>query len=721
MLIKILAYLPAIIGLAIVGLAVYLNNPKNIRNRVFASFNLVTVLWLLFLFISDTATRPAFALWGLRFALFFGQVVPLSFYYLALVFPTTLKMNRRNQITFGITYILLALLSFTRLNVETVKILDYGVLPVKTGFLYSISDIVTVLMILVAVAVLIYKYRKTKILVEKSQIRLMLIAVSIVVLVNVFTGIILLRIIEVDSAALLFGNISLLVFSAIVSYAIAKHGLFNIRALLLRSLVYILAVVGIGILYSVIVIGVGSTFINIDSVTVRQRILFSTLALFLAITYTPIINFFNKVTTKLFFRDSYSTQTVLDKVSSVIVGSIDPHKIQHGALAALSEALRPQFIQFYFLDDSAKFSKGDIIGQHSSINDVLALSAALKKIGKDTWLYDNSENNPSSTTSFLHSQNISIVSPLVTKDSIVGYLLLGSKRSGNVYTDQDIGMLNIATNELAVALQNAQRFEEIQAFNITLQEKVNEATRELKSTNKKLIALDEAKDEFISMASHQLRTPLTSIKGYLSMILDGDMGKTNKDQTAALKEAFGSSQRMVFLISDFLNVSRIRTGKFVIEPKEVNLPELVGEELNQLKELAESRDITLNYEPPGEFPLVKLDDNKIRQVMMNMVDNAIYYTPVGGKVTIQLYLDAKDVVFKVVDTGIGVPKDEQHKLFSKFFRAGNARVARPDGTGLGLFMAQKIIVAQNGSVIFESEEGKGSTFGFRFPLKTIKL
>jgi signal transduction histidine kinase len=115
-----------------------------------------------------------------------------------------------------------------------------------------------------------------------------------------------------------------------------------------------------------------------------------------------------------------------------------------------------------------------------------------------------------------------------------------------------------------------------------------------------------------------------------------------------------------------------------------------------------------------------LDDNKMRQVMMNMIDNAIYYTPAGGSVTVQLYKTAEELIFKVVDTGIGVAKAEQHKLFTKFFRASNARKARPDGTGLGLFMAQKIIVEQGGAVIFESTEGKGSTFGFRFPLAKIK-
>ena len=204
------------------------------------------------------------------------------------------------------------------------------------------------------------------------------------------------------------------------------------------------------------------------------------------------------------------------------------------------------------------------------------------------------------------------------------------------------------------------------------------------------------------------------------MLVEGDLGKLSSQQQSALKEAFISSQRMVFLISDFLNVSRIRTGKFVIEPKEVDLAKMVSEEMVQLREMAESKQLDVAYQKPSGFPLVKLDDNKMRQVIMNMIDNAIYYTPSDGTIEIQLYVDGKDVVFKVIDTGIGVPKAEQHKLFAKFFRAANARKARPDGTGLGLFMAQKVVVAQNGSMIFESEEGKGSTFGFRFPLSQIK-
>jgi signal transduction histidine kinase len=216
------------------------------------------------------------------------------------------------------------------------------------------------------------------------------------------------------------------------------------------------------------------------------------------------------------------------------------------------------------------------------------------------------------------------------------------------------------------------------------------------------------------MASHQLRTPLTSIKGYLSMVLEGDAGKVSSTQREMLNQAFFSSQRMVYLIADLLNISRLNTGKFVIELSKVNLAEVVKEELTQLEETAASHSLTLSYDKPKNFPDLMLDETKTRQVIMNFVDNAIYYTPKGGHINVQLVNSADTVTLKVQDDGIGVPKSEQPHLFTKFYRAGNARKARPDGTGLGLFMAKKVIAAQGGSIIFDSSEGKGSTFGFLF-------
>ena len=323
--------------------------------------------------------------------------------------------------------------------------------------------------------------------------------------------------------------------------------------------------------------------------------------------------------------------------------------------------------------------------------------------------------NPSSTArKWLATNNVGLALRLRTRKETVGYLLLGEKRSGDIYNSQDKRLLSIAANELAVAIQNALRFQEIQNFNLTLRGRVDEATRKLRQANQKLKELDETKDDFISMASHQLRTPLTSVKGYISMIMEGDAGKINHTQREMLGQAFFSSQRMVYLIADLLNVSRLKTGKFVIESAPVDLSVVVEEELGQLEETAASRDLKLIYDKPKHFPLLMLDEVKTRQVIMNFVDNAIYYTPQGGQIDVRLTDKESVIELRVTDDGIGVPRSEQPHLFTKFYRAGNARKARPDGTGLGLFMAKKVIVAQSGSLIFESKEGKGSTFGFMF-------
>jgi len=168
------------------------------------------------------------------------------------------------------------------------------------------------------------------------------------------------------------------------------------------------------------------------------------------------------------------------------------------------------------------------------------------------------------------------------------------------------------------------------------------------------------------------------------------------------------------LISDLLNVSRLKTGKFIIEATQVDLVELVKQELHQLEEAASSRSLSLSFDFPKDFPTLMFDETKTRQVIMNFTDNAIYYTPAGGHITVRLVNNPSTIELRVEDNGIGVPKHEQHHMFTKFYRAGNARQARPDGTGLGLFMAKKVIVAQGGSFIFDSVEGKGSTFGFVF-------
>lgn len=284
---------------------------------------------------------------------------------------------------------------------------------------------------------------------------------------------------------------------------------------------------------------------------------------------------------------------------------------------------------------------------------------------------------------------------------------------------RDINLMRLIGGEVAVAIKNAQSMEEVRKLNDELQQRIEDATKELRASNRQLQKLDEAKNEFISMASHQLRTPLTSIKGYLDMLLQGDMGKLAPTQRAVLREAFSSSERMVQLINDFLNVSRLQTGKFTINRQLVNLGDIIKEEVTLLRVVAEQRGIRLVTKIDRSV-VVNIDADKVRQVVMNMIDNAIYYSKPKMTVTVTLKKTGEDVEFVVKDHGIGVPEAEQSGLFSKFFRGSNARKRRPDGTGVGLFLAKKVVLEHDGEMIFSSVENKGSVFGFRLPVRQPK-
>jgi signal transduction histidine kinase len=299
---------------------------------------------------------------------------------------------------------------------------------------------------------------------------------------------------------------------------------------------------------------------------------------------------------------------------------------------------------------------------------------------------------------------------LVTRQKLVGVMIVGSGGPASDFGSPDINLLERLAEAVGIAIDNKLLFEENQ-----------QVLLQLKKANSRLKELDHTKDEFISMASHQLRTPLTSIKGYLSMVLEGDVGPVTKKEREMIQTAFDSAERMVFLIADLLNVSRLQSGKFVIENKPTDLSKMLEGEVNQLQETARNHHLTLTYKKPARFPMANLDDTKIRQVVMNFLDNAIYYTPSGGSIEVALEATPDSLNYTVTDNGLGVPKAEQHHLFSKFYRAGNARKMRPDGTGLGLFMAKKVIVAQGGAIIFKSTEGKGSTFGFSFPRKKVEI
>jgi len=236
----------------------------------------------------------------------------------------------------------------------------------------------------------------------------------------------------------------------------------------------------------------------------------------------------------------------------------------------------------------------------------------------------------------------------------------------------------------------------------------------MEEQNQRLRELDQLKSDFVANVSHELRTPLTSIMGFTEILSDGAGGELNEEQREYLEIVTRSSQRMLRLIDDLLLLSRLETRSITIEAEPLDLAALLNESQLELSAGADSAGVILNIATEDGPPLVG-DSGRLRQVIDNLVNNALKFTPDGGEVTVEAFREADSWILKVTDTGMGIPQDDLEHLFEKFFRASNADPKRTPGTGLGLTITKAIVEAHRGTISVESAQGSGTTFSVRLP------
>jgi signal transduction histidine kinase len=254
------------------------------------------------------------------------------------------------------------------------------------------------------------------------------------------------------------------------------------------------------------------------------------------------------------------------------------------------------------------------------------------------------------------------------------------------------------------------------AQEVRQREKIEKLAKDLETANEKLTLLDKQKSEFVSIASHQLRSPLTAIKGYSSMLLEGSFGKLTKKIAGAVHTVYESSESLVLVIDNFLNLTRIEQGRMTYEKSPTDLKALTEHIVAQLLPNVEKKGLKISFEGSDKVDFTKeVDPNKVQQVILNMIDNAIKYTPTGS---IQVKIDQTvggKITIVISDTGIGMSEATVAKLFQKFSRADDASKTNAGGTGLGMYLASEIMHAQGGAVRAESDGlGKGSRFIIEF-------
>ncbi|HNY36200.1 MAG TPA: ATP-binding protein [Candidatus Pacearchaeota archaeon] len=329
----------------------------------------------------------------------------------------------------------------------------------------------------------------------------------------------------------------------------------------------------------------------------------------------------------------------------------------------------------------------------------------------------------------LNNKNeVEIISPLVVdffkknKEEIIGKNIVDLfdseelKEFKELLIDSKKGKINKVTKK---EISIGQRMN-IEVYTIFLEEKQEEGGILIilhDVTRDKLI--EKMKTEFVSIAAHQLRTPLSAIKWTLRMVLDGETGDITQEQKDLLEKTYVSNERMISLINDLLNVSRIEEGRFLYKQEMASLEEIISTVIDSSQELLKMKKMKIIFDRPKEIlPQVYVDREKMELVVQNLLENAVKYTPEGGEINISLEKKNDEVIFKIKDTGVGIPEAQKERIFTKFFRGDNVIRMETEGSGLGLYTTKNIIDAHKGKIWFDSKEGEGTTFTFTIPVIT---
>ena len=316
----------------------------------------------------------------------------------------------------------------------------------------------------------------------------------------------------------------------------------------------------------------------------------------------------------------------------------------------------------------------------------------------------------------LFKVNSFAVAPILSKEGSQGLFFVGTENAEVAITEGDEELITILSNQIGQALENARLFEKTWRTQQELEKKVEERTRELSIVLEEVRKVSKRKTDFISSVSHELRTPLTSIKGYAAILLEEKLGALPAAVKERLEKINRHSDELVHMVNDLLDISRIESGRIIMKMEKQSLKDIIATVSDLILIQCKNKDIKLVQDVQRDLPLVLADRNQIERVFINLLGNAVKFTPPKGKITIKAYTKDRVVEVDIQDTGIGVPPDALSTIFEEFYRVDNPINQEVKGTGLGLSLVKHIIEAHKGKIWVESKPEKGSTFSFTLPV-----
>ncbi len=708
------------------GFYVLLNDRKKNINRVFFWFTISMVLWIFSVVSRFNLSDPDLIVYSARLSYFFASFAAFAIGYFTFYFPFPYKKKWPMQVVF-IFAVTFALLSFlTKKILFDVDIVDGAQKNVFGDLFFLYVAYYSVAIAWAALNLIIKKKVVNK--KERSQINIILFGFTISAILSALTNLIIPYFSD-STFTEQFGPLTDIFFVLFASYAIVKHKFLDIKFVLRRSSVYLLSV------SAVILLATGLKYI-FSIIFSESGLLNELIIVFAAILSFPFIkDYFSYISNKYFFSSLYNTQEVITRFSERLSSILDIEKLLESVASEINKTFYPKSLAiFLFNEKDSKYYSAFSAGSSFSKRQVFDLSGnILNNYLGDGEILSLEEVKESSVDDFnliqetFFNNDIKLAIPLSIKDRKIGLFLMGEKESGEAYNSEDIQLLQILSTQSAFALDNSLKYEEAKNFNILLEREVETAVMDLRKANEELRKLDTAKSDFISIASHQLRTPLTVIKGYISMILEGNFGKLPDTTRDPIEKIYDSNERLIKLVEQLLSISRIESGKIKYDFEEANLSTIINEVIESVRYSAIKKGLDLSYSPPKGFePLALIDTAKIRQIITSLIDNSIKYTnkteDKRGFILVRIEdLKEKDKIRVIVeDNGLGIRGEDQRNLFKKFSRGADMSIVHTEGTGLGLYVAKQIIEAHKGEIYAESRgRDLGAKIYFDLP-KIIK-
>ncbi|MFA6252176.1 MAG: ATP-binding protein [Candidatus Paceibacterota bacterium] len=705
------------------GCFVFFKNKKNTTNVTFVLMSLSVFFWSVFYFLWQISDIYTVALKYTRLLSIGSTFIPLFYLRWVLSFLEINDKKSNYVLLFGYSItIIFSIFSFSPIFVRDVEPTLFFKYWPKAGFLYTTYLIASYIGLFgYGILQLFQKYYKTKGL-KHYQIQYILIGT-----IFGFLGGITNFFLWYDILIPPIGNVIISLYVFILFYAMIKFRLMDVRIMARKVFIYVIISAFAYSFFYFLIWFYNSFFGGVF--TIGSYAFGLLVAPFFVLAFYNANKITRNIADKYLFSSLYNFQETINKLTEELTNHIDLNIITSLIVTTIKDTFKIDEANIYLvnnktlplsykLTNSAGASKTKTITiKNNHLIDYLSKNQKILVSDELSFFIEEEENIENEKKykellEYMQSIKASLLLPLIANKKMIGIITLSSKKSKDPYTKEDLDLLSILSRQASIATENARQYKQIKIFGKTLEQKVYDQTKDIRRKNQYLEELLAMKSDFLRVVSHQLNTPLSIIRGYFSMMKEGDY-----QPKKALPIIEAGLYRIINTVADFCDAYKLEGEKMETTPNRADIETIVKSVIKEKIGYVKEKGLKLKVIPPkSNLPDVWCDQEKISRAIASIIENAISYTKKGLiEISFKTVQDMLEIAVK--DEGCGITREDKEKVFQKFSRGTKAPSIHPDGSGLGLYIAKKIAEGNGGDITYESKgENKGTTFRLTVPI-----